>query len=348
MRGCREVVICVACYLLAAPSMAGQEAVGPAQGNATAEAPPKHSEVKPAVITLRDKMEKQCEGVSNRPQRLDQVADVGERLVYQARWGGFPAGRITLRVKRRARVRGRFAFVLDLHAESNDFLDVFYRVDSTISSIADVETGMSYLFRRKLHEGRRRVDDRLEFDLTHKGSAGVVEPVAKYSKVEDDRTIRSDPRPIPGPLQDCLSVVYYLRHLAFEEVADEHRVLIGSRKSVDVATFTALRFEELNLGRLGRYSCVVVEPRGSKDTDRTTLVAARDRAEIWLERNTRIPLLIVVKVPIGSISARLIRAEKSPLEKHELSHTGARSEPEHASTEEDGSEGVAPPTPEDF
>ena len=41
----------------------------------------------------------------------------------------------------------------------------------------------------------------------------------------------------------------------------------------------------------------------------------KGKMTIWVEKRTRIPLLMKVKIPIGSASAVLIKAENSPLSK---------------------------------
>jgi len=345
-RFCRILVSVVAGCLFACSGIRAQEnapqaAPVPDKQTPDQTEPEKQSEVLPAAVTLNAKIQKEYQGISNPPHRLDNVARVGEKLTYAVKWGFAPAGKATLRVKRKVSIRGRNAFAFEMQAQSNDFLHYIYPVDSTVSSVADIETGMSYLFKRDLREGRRQVDDRLEFDVTHKDAAGLVEPVALYSKVKGDTTERATPRPIPGPVQDSLSVVYYMRHLAFENIGDKHQVLVGSRKRVDVVTIEAKRFSRLDLGRLGSFDCIVVEPTGDKEAERSTLIAAEGSAEIWLEKNTRIPLMIVVDVPIGSIRVSLIQVENADLDKYDVKKNPPAGE-------EEAPEGVQAPKPEDF
>ncbi len=314
--------------------------------NSAAKAEPvkgrgRDAEVLPALITLRSKIDQEYKDKQNPAFNLENVARVGEKLVYAVKWKAFPAGRMTLRVKRKVNVRGRLAFAFEMHIESNDFLDMIYAVDTRVTSIADLQTGMSYLLKRRLREGRRKVDDRLEFDYVHKGDDQTLQPVSKYSKIKNGATHHSQPRPIPGPLQDCLSAIYYLRNFKFANPGEKCRFLIGSRKTVDVVTINVLKHEKLRLGRLGTYDCVVVEPKGDKEDARTTLIAARGSARIWLEKNTRIPLMLVVAVPIGNAKVVLIKAENCNLRQFRL---GRRNKSRQAP----GMPVIAPPAPEDF
>lgn len=280
----------------------------------TIEEAGKFSEVKPSAKSLRDRYH----GITNPPASLDNVVQVGEKLEYQVRWQGIPAGTITLRAKRIKRINDRKAMTLEMHVASNDFLSFVYPVDSTITSLADTENGTSYLFRRRLAEGRRRVNDRLQFDYDYKWADGRVEAAAVYSKVDDGETKTKDPREIPGPLQDALSVVYYMRHLEFAEKGDSHQILLGSRKRVDIVTITAKEFAKRKLAGLGEYDCVVIEPKGDEDADRSNIVSTKGKADIWLEKSTGIPLFLSVDVPFGTATATLISTENTDLEKHRL------------------------------
>lgn len=275
----------------------------------------KFSEVKPAAKNIREKYV----DIRNAPVNLASTAQVGEKLTYLVRWKGIPAGTITLRVKRTKRIGDRKAMTLEMRVESNDFLSVIYPVQSTITSLADIETGQSYLFRRNLSEGRsRRVNDRLQFDYDYSTTDGTQEPVAIYSKVKDGETQTKSPQPIPGPLQDSLSVVYYMRHLDFEDEGDAHQVLIGSRKRVDVVSITARKFEQRKIDNFGTFDCVVVEPEGDEEADRTNIVSTEGKAMIWMEKHTGVPLHLQVKVPFGLATATLIEAEKADLDKHKV------------------------------
>ncbi len=266
------------------------------------------TEVKPAARGIQDRYR----NISNDAYALGDVAKVGEKLVYQVRWKGIPGGLITMRAKRTKRVGKRKALSLEMNIESNDFVSVFYEVNSTITSLAYTDTGASILMKRKLAEGRRRVDDRLQFDYEHVNTEGLVEPVSRYSKVNKGETKSSNPRPIPGPLQDSLSVVYYMRHLRFAEIGEEHLVLIGSRKRVDIVSIKAKEFARRRTP-YGLFDCVVVEPKGEEKTDRTNIVAAKGAAKIYLEKSTGIPVFLSVAVPIGNATAELISAENVDL-----------------------------------
>lgn len=270
------------------------------------------SEVKRSYAELKDRYK----DVKNFPLPLDQVTQVGEKLVYRIKWQGVPAGELTLRTRRLLSVYGnRRAIIFEMHSQSNDFVSVFYPVDSIIKSYADVATGQSYMFRRNIKEGKRRFNTSQKFIYNYVTNSGKKQAVSIYSKTKKNQTSTKPPQPIPGPVQDPLSLVYYLRHFSFDEIGQQHRILVGGRKRTEIITVTAIKFEPLKL-KLGTFDCVVVEPTGEKGVKRDNLCVATGTALVWLEKNTRIPLRISVKVPIGQVTATLIKATKTNLLEH--------------------------------
>lgn len=279
----------------------------------------KDSEVLPAVITLTDKYH----GVTNPDKNLDQVAKVGEKLEYALKWKGMPAGKAVMEIKRQRNLRGRLADEIELSYQTNNFVDAFYPVDSSVKSFVDVQSGASQMFKRKLREGRvkaRKVDDRLEFDQQFAWPDGRVAPASVYSKEKNGKTDKNEPLPLPGNVQDSLSAIYYLRNFKFDKVGDSHKMLVGSRKRVDIVTMTASSFEQIEVPGVGKFDAVVVNPEGDQDAERSTLLSTEGDVDIWLEKNSGIPLKIEVGVAsIGGVTVILTGAANSGLEQHDLS-----------------------------
>ncbi len=266
------------------------------------------------VMHSRHTLEERFRDVRNAPLSLSDVTRPGERLLYVVEWNGVPAGTVQLQVKRQARVRGRDAFELELRSESNEFISNFYEVYSIVRSYADVESGTSYLYRRNVVEGRRKANDRLEFRYDNTASDGRSLPVSQYSRVKGDKIVRNPERPIPGPLQDPLSIIYYMRHFTFDAEGEAHRILLGTKQESSVITLTAHDFDRIVLDRLGAYDAVAIEPTGSETEE--NIAVTEGSPVIWVERHTRIPLLIEAEIPIGKVTVRLLEAEKSDLAEH--------------------------------
>lgn len=272
----------------------------------------KDSAVDPAVVTL----EQRYEYVQMPSQDLLDVANLGEKLVYMVKWKGIPAGEATFSVKPwQTKVNGRPAYYVVLETESNDFVSTFYEVRDKIKSYIDAETGHSLYFSRNIREGSYEADDFLQFDYDKK--------LQYYSslKVEDGEKQRNEkaPRPIPGYLQDPLSVIYYLRH--FDLSSDEdHLVLIGSRKNVGVLKLDVLKEERVTLPDLGVFDTYVVN-LANGDTTKSNyepkIFVAKGKVTVWVEKHTNIPVMINVGVPIlGTADITLHHSSNSPLNKY--------------------------------
>jgi hypothetical protein len=274
-------------------------------------APKKDSEVKPAVITLEDRF-----GDVEMPERsLDDVARLGERLTYLIKYKGIPAGQAVFSVKRITKAQGRRAWYLTLETESNDAISMLYPVRDKVKSYVSAETGHSLLFQRNLSEGDYRADDSLEFDY---------EKNMQYYRAVDfdgrEHTRREKPpRPIPGPVQDPLSVIYYLRHFPLE-TGESKDVLIGTRKRTNVLRVTALREEEVTLPGVGVFDANVVRlANGEKggEYDAEVFVSSGD-ITLWVEKHTNIPLILNVGLPrpLGSAAGVLQATRNSPLDEY--------------------------------
>lgn len=254
--------------------------------------------------------------VSNTDINLDRYVTEGEELRYQAQWRGLPAGNIRLVAKRKIELKSRDVFNFELNVESNDFLNAFYPVNTTINSFVDAENGRSYLIRRRVSERNRSYKDRLEFKYDYRKANGITDPISKYSMVgENNKEQSTAPFPIPGNMQDMVSVIYYIRGMELTKVGDSCTVLVGGRQKPVITRLTVVGEETITIPNIGTFDCLVIEP----DTDGTNLsgnlVATRGGETVWLERNSRIPVMLRAELPkpVGTVIATLIQAKNCPL-----------------------------------
>ncbi|MFW5857146.1 MAG: DUF3108 domain-containing protein [Planctomycetota bacterium] len=269
------------------------------------------SEVKPSVVTLEDRF-----GEVEMPAKtLDAVTRLGERLTYLIKYKGIPAGQAVFSVKRVTKTQSQRAYYLTLETESNDAISMLYPVRDKVKSYVSAETGHSLLFQRTLSEGDYRADDSLEFDY---------EQNLQYYRAVDydgnEHTRREKPpRPIPGHVQDPLSVLYYLRHFPLA-VGESQRVLIGTRKRTNVLKVTALREEEVTIPGVGVFDANVIRlANGEEGTeyDAEVFVSSGD-ITLWVEKHTNMPLILNVGLPrpLGSATGVLHNSRNSPLNAH--------------------------------
>ena len=254
--------------------------------------------------------------INNPDVNLQNYVKTGEVLKYQANWQGFPAGSIRCAAKRQVMLKNRPVFVFEVNVESNDFLSSFYRVKTSINSYVDAGSGRSYLIRRRVSEGRRDYKDRLEFKYDFRRDNGIPEPVSKYSKVgENGKEEAGMPFRIPGNMQDMVSIIYYIRGLELNCVGDTCNLLLGGRKKPVITTLHVVNEEEITIPNIGTFDCLVVEPRTDGTNISGNLLATRGDEKVWLEKNTRIPVMVSATLPgrVGNVVATLVEADNSEL-----------------------------------
>lgn len=254
--------------------------------------------------------------VCNPDVNLQAYVKTGETLKYQANWRGLPAGSIRCSAKRQVMLKNRPVFVFEVNVESNDFLSAFYPVKTSINSYVDANNGRSYLIRRRVSERNREYKDRLEFKYDFRRDNGIPDPVSKYSKVGDNGKEEATlPFPIPGNMQDMVSIIYYIRGVDLNGVGDSCNLLLGGRKKPVITTVHVIDEEEIRIPNIGVFDCLVVEPRTDGTNLSGNLLATRGGEKVWLEKNTRIPVMCSAELPkpLGTVVATLIQADNSEL-----------------------------------
>lgn len=256
------------------------------------------------------------QSVRNPDIHLQRYVQPGEELKFQAKWRGLPAGSIRLSAKRLAKLQNRPVFVFELNVESNDFLSAFYAVNTSINSYVDAMNGRSYLIRRRVAERKREYKDRLEFKYDFCLPNGIPDPVSRYSRVgESGQEIAARPFPIPGNMQDMVSILYYIRGMNLRKTGDSCSLLLGGRNKPVLTRVTVVGEESLTIPGIGAFDCLVVEPTTDGTNISGNLVATRGGERAWLERNTLIPIQAIAELPIGSITVTLIQADNCQLKR---------------------------------
>lgn len=256
---------------------------------------------------------------SNPDIPLHTLVRPGEELRYQAKWRGLPAGSIRLSAKRVAMLKNRPVFVFELSVESNDFLSAFYPVQTNINSYVDADNGRSYLVRRRVSERNREYKDRLEFKYDFRMDNGLPDPVSKYSVVDESGKEQSNrPFPIPGNMQDVVSIIYYIRGMELNRVGDCCSLLLGGRKKPVLTEIRVVGEEEVAVPGIGVFDCLVVEPRTDGTHISGNMIATRGGERVWLEKNSLIPVMVSAELPkpLGTVTAILTQADNCTLARH--------------------------------
>lgn len=102
------------------------------------------------------------------PHKLD--LPVGEKLVYEIRWSGVPAGRAVLSVKWQREVEGSDVYHVECETNSNSFVALVYPVEDRVITLIDVAGGYSRLFDMTKSEGRIKQNEHISFDYEKRTS----------------------------------------------------------------------------------------------------------------------------------------------------------------------------------
>ncbi|MDR0361913.1 MAG: DUF3108 domain-containing protein [Planctomycetota bacterium] len=280
-----------------------------------------HEEERISEVLHQDANYRQLfQSVSNPDIPLSRFVQPGEDLQYQAKWRGLPAGTVRIAAKRMGAVRGRPVFVFEVSAESNDFMNAFYPVNTSANSYVDAATGRSYLIRRRVSERNRSYKDRLEFKYDYRMPNGLPDPVCRYSVVlADGEEVGGGHRPIPGNMQDMVSVIYYMRGLRLEKLGDSCTILVGGRSNPGLVTLNVVGEETVVTG-VGKFDCLIVEPAGDGTTISASLIASRGSERLWLEKHSRIPVMFSAELPkpLGQVVATINIAENCELARYSV------------------------------
>ncbi len=221
----------------------------------------------------------------------------GEILEYELRWGSIPAGTARLEVQPVKTINGEPAFHFVLIAESNSFVDVFYKVRDRIDAFADIGMTRSVRYEKKQHEGSHKREELIEFDWV-KGQACYSNFGKKKKPI----------RLMTGSF-DPLSAFYYTRTASLDpDQGPLQRPITDGRKNV-IGYLTVAARETITLANGKTYETLRVEP-DLKHVGGVFKATKDAKIQVWITDDPqRIPVRIQSKVKIGHFTGELITAQ---------------------------------------
>lgn len=226
---------------------------------------------------------------------------VGERFVYDIRWGVITAGSASLEVRAQVERNSRPAYHLVATARSNRLIDAFYKVRDSNEAWLDMQTLVSHGYEQHLREGPRYwVDESVVFN--HEQRRCYIVEVKKDQREERQAAI-------PPNVLDIFSSFYYVRTQPLE---------VGRRLVLDVSTsgktwplVVEVKRRETVRVPAGRFECFLLEP---SLRERGLFIKKGKRLEVWITVDERrMPVLMRSEVFIGHVSAELVGAKMVPL-----------------------------------
>jgi hypothetical protein len=223
----------------------------------------------------------------------------GERLTFALSWAAIPAGEAVMEVLPMKDINGEEAYHFRLTAESNAFVDVFYKVRDRIDAFAAADMSRTVHYIQKKHEGRTRKNLTVEFDWD--------KTTARYS---DEKRVKEPISIKPGTF-DPLSVFYYSRtvdlavnRVMMTPVTDGSKCVMGMARIVGRETISVPG---------GTYDTFVIEPE-LKHIGGVFEKKKGAKITLWVSADERrLPVKIASQVAIGSFVGELVSVEDRTL-----------------------------------
>ena len=227
--------------------------------------------------------------------RKDLPFQPGEKLKFVLKWGVIPAGEAELEVLPHKTPRGVKVYHFLLTAESNSFVDIFYKVRDRIDAYANLDMTRTILYTKRQREGRHKRNIIVKFDW-NKNQAHY----SNFGKKEEPITLK------PGSF-DPLSVFYYVRLLDFEENSEINVPVTDGKRNV-ILRVEVVRREKVKLS-IGTYDTYLLEPE-LKGIGGVFKKSKDAKIQVWITADERkIPVKVKSKVAFGSFVGELVSVE---------------------------------------
>ncbi len=213
----------------------------------------------------------------------------GEVLTYRIHYLGIPVGEGRAEVVEKTMVRGREAWHVVVTVRSFRAIDLVYKVRDEHHTWIDTETLASLGYSKKVREGRRKRDEKTDYDL----AALTASREAKGEK----KTFS-----IPAGTQDQLSCGYWFRTLSVKPQGSVNIPVEAGGKNwnMEVKTYGT---RKMTLGKIGEFEAIEAEPLMPFEG----IFIRKSRIRGWMSLDKRrIPLKMSVKIPVlGAVTAEL-------------------------------------------
>ncbi len=222
-------------------------------------------------------------GSAGAPPAADHPWGVGEKLVFDVRFGPLKVGTSTMEVREITHIRGRAAYKTYLSIQGGTF---FYKVDDLLQSWIDTETLSSLRFVQHLQQGSRERERHFE----------IYPDRSVYVELTKNATEHPS---VSRPLDDA-SFLYFIRTIPLEvgRTYEFNRYFRPDRNPVIVRV---VRRERIVVPA-GTFNAIVVRPTIKSKG----IFAEGGEAELWLsDDDRRMVLQLKTKVAFGSLNLHL-------------------------------------------
>jgi len=217
-----------------------------------------------------------------------------EVLEYELKWGILSVGSANLKTAQVEDFNGTAAVHVVSEANSNKFCDGFYKVRDLNESWLHAREFYSLGYSKKLREGSFFRDEWVLYDYPRKAF------LSKTTNKDGSSSFKKGD--IPGPVQDILSSMYYIRNKPLK-VGDQIQLVANTRENWPLVIKVLYR-THIDVPA-GRFETIVVEPFLLKEG---IFVQKGRHLQIWMTNDARhVPVAMSVEVFFGHVSAQLTK-----------------------------------------
>lgn len=237
----------------------------------------------------------------------------GEKLEYAATWTGVPAGEISMDTVKIPRY-GEDIFEFRLKAETNSFWSMVYRVRDTIHSRINVKEGRSYYYYKDVRQGRRHLEEKTTINYD---GLKIIHSKQNFSAKEKAHIHEYELDPKKHEIvYDPLSMIYALRAVDFSKLdqkteKQKMKFQVFAGKGLYELEFEVKGEEELDLKTFEKRKVWLVEPSAAYEGG----IVDAGRLQIWLDKETGIPLKLMFHIPVGWATLELRECSNTDLKK---------------------------------
>jgi len=273
-----------------------------------------HAETTPA-----DPVRAKAPGEPNPLARMQRVKDTlpefkpvelklkaGERLDYEIKVGGVPAGKSLMEVVREETwPNGAPIWRIQHFTRANRAVSLFYGVTDKHISAIDQKSGFSRSFRLELHEGDVKADEKINMNYD------IGEMKASFERTRADGKVREYTLPLLDKVLDPLAAIYYLRSMDFTKFdgSEFYLPICTDRRVWNTRIRVFRQGATMDVGKLKNRRVVILEP----EVEFRGLFERRGPMKIWIDEETGVPLRMTCEIPIGQAEVILEDwSEESP------------------------------------
>jgi hypothetical protein len=223
--------------------------------------------------------------------------EVGEKVTYTVTYAGIPAGTVVMETHPLVEINDKTAFRITITATSYKAFDSIYHVSNEVETMLDNRTYLPYFYRKKIEQGDRKRFEHIEFDRDN-GTA------VAYNAKDKGKLEKKGEYKIAPKAQDPLSCYFYFRTMKLEVGKDIQIPVFTGKNNFNIQV-KVLAKETKKIRGVGQWMTYHVVPEYSFEG----IFIHKGKVDMWIEEQTKIPVLMEFQLPIGFVTVQLSNVE---------------------------------------